>query len=105
MPSICHSRLSLQVKLFREWAQKWPEATKERLKEKLRELDSEIMQKIEEEIQAMENGTAANEAAIEHEDVAAVVDQDEDNNSTQSSLSNGPQSLVTNSLPDEIAIA
>lgn len=62
------------------------------------------MQKIEEELQAMENGVG-DEAVDENGDVAAVADQDEDNNSTQSSLSNGPQSLVTNSLPDEIATA
>lgn len=62
------------------------------------------MQKIEEELQAMENGVG-DEAVAENGDVAAVADQDEDNNSTQSSLSNGPQSLVTNSLPDEIATA
>lgn len=62
------------------------------------------MQKIEEELQAMENGVG-DEAVAENGDVATVADQDEDNNSTQSSLSNGPQSLVTNSLPDEIATA
>lgn len=83
--------------MFREWSQKWPEATKERLKEKLRELDSGIMGKIEDELKLLENGNGhldVVEVQIEEEEVAQQIP-----------INNEPESLVINSLPDEIVTA
>lgn len=107
------SLFQCRVKLFREWSQKWPAATKDRLKEKLKELDNGIMDKIEEELKVVENGNGHNmsngDVEEEKEQIKQELENDlvvtEEDDRDEPVVVAEPQSLVTNSLPDEIATA